>query len=99
VLHCQKAALKVHGKYPVPLLLGQFHDPANMSEADVVVDDIDPPVKVHARLDHATNVVMASHVGTDCVGHAIFLSNDWDGFVRSILVHIGANHLRAFAGE
>jgi hypothetical protein len=61
-----------------------------MSKTDVVVDDIDASKKVHARVNHATDVVMAGHVGTDCVGHAIFLSNNLDGFVRGVLVDIGA---------
>jgi hypothetical protein len=42
---------------------------------------------------------MTGHVGTDCVGHAIFLADDADGFVRGVLVHIGTQNLRTFAGE
>ena len=37
--------------------------------------------------------------GTDCVGRAIFLADDADGFVRGVLVHIDAYDLRDFAGE
>src|SRR5215469_13272243 len=70
VLHRKKAALEVHGEYPVPLLFGQLDDTSDMSNADVVVDDIDASIKIHARVDHATDIVMAGHVGTDCVGHA-----------------------------
>jgi hypothetical protein len=90
MLHCQEAALEVHSKYPVPLLLGQFDDAADMGEADVVIDDIDAPLKIPARLDDATDVVMPGHVGADCRRGAVFLTNELDGFVRGILVHVGA---------
>jgi hypothetical protein len=33
---------------------------------------------------------MAGHVGTDCIDRAVFLTNDLDGFVCGVLVHISA---------
>ena len=99
VLHRQIATLEVHGEYPVPLLFRQFHDASDMGEADVVIDDIDPSIKIPTRLDHAADVVMAGHVGTDRIGRAVFLADDFDGLVRCVLVDIGTKHLRAFAGE
>ena len=51
VLHCQKAALEVYGEHSVPLLFRQFHDAADMGEADVVIDDIEPSINIHACLD------------------------------------------------
>jgi hypothetical protein len=36
---------------------------------------------------------MAGHVGTDCIGGSVLLADDLDGFVRSVLVHIGAQYL------
>jgi hypothetical protein len=54
---------------------------------------------VRARLDHALDVVVAGHVGTDCIGRAVFLADYFDGLVRCVLVDIGTKHLRAFAGE
>ena len=99
VLHRQEAALEVHREYPVPLLFRQFHDASDMGEADVVIDDIDPSIKIRTRLDHAADVVMAGHVGGDCIGGAVFLTDDSDGLARGVLVHIGAYDLRAFAGE
>ena len=59
------AALEVHGEHPVPLLLRQLHDAADMGEADVVIEHVDPPINVRARLHHAADVVMAGHVGAD----------------------------------
>ena len=70
-----------------------------MSEANVVVHDIEPSISIPARLDHSTDFVVASHVGADCFGRAVFLADDFDGLVRCVLVDIGTKHLRAFAGE
>jgi hypothetical protein len=62
-----------------------------MSSDAVVTDDVDSSVKIRARFYQAPDIVMAGDAGTDCVGHAVFLSNDLDGFVRSVLIRIGAN--------
>ena len=70
-----------------------------MREADVVIHDIDPSVDIRAGLDHATDVVMAGHVGAYRSGRTAFLTDDLDGFIRGVLVHISAYDLRAFAGE
>jgi hypothetical protein len=43
--------------------------------------------------------VVAGHVGADCIGRAVFLTDDLDRFIRGVLVHVGAQYLRAFAGE
>ena len=61
-----------------------------MDKANVVIDDIDASIEIHARADHATDVIMARHVGTGRVRGAVFLSNNLDGFVRGVLVDIGA---------
>jgi len=61
-----------------------------MGEADVVIDDIDPPVEIHARLLHALDVIMAGHVGANCVGRTVLLMYDLDRFLRGVLVDIGA---------
>ena len=89
-LHRQKAALEVYREYAVPLLFGQFHDASDMGEADVVIDDIEPSINIHACLDHATNVVVAGHVSADGIGRTVILTDDLDGLVRGVLVHIGA---------
>ena len=70
-----------------------------MGKADVVIDDIDASLQIRARLDHSTDFVVASHVGADCIGRAVFLADDFDGLVRCVLVDIGTKHLRAFGGE
>ena len=64
--------------------------PPTWARADVVIDDIDPSINIHARLGHATNVVVAGHVGADGIGRTVFLTDDLDRFVRRVLVHIGA---------
>ena len=45
---------------------------------------------VRARLDHALDVVVAGHVGTDCFRSAVFLTSDLGSLVRGVLVDIGA---------
>jgi hypothetical protein len=50
-----------------------------MGEAHVVIDDIDPSIKIRTRHDHASDVVVAGHVGADRIGCAVFLADDFDG--------------------
>jgi hypothetical protein len=99
VLHGQKAALEVYGEYPVPFLFRQFHHAPDMGEADVVIDDIDPSIKIRTCLDHSTDFVVAGQVGADCVGRAVFLADDFDGLVRCVFVHIGARYRCTLAGK
>lgn len=72
---------------------------SDMGKADVVIDDIDPSIKIRTRPAHSTDIVVAGHVGADCIGRAVFLADDFDGLARCVLVDIGTKHLRAFAGE
>jgi hypothetical protein len=99
MLHSQVAALEIGGKYPVPIVLRQFDDPADMGEADIVVQYVDLAVGIDARPDHPTDVVVAGHVGPDRRGYTLVFGNNACGLVRSVLVDVGAHHPRPFAGE
>ena len=82
-----------------PHFFRQLDDASDMGKADVVIDDIDPSIKIRTCLVHSTDFVVAGHVGEDCIGRAVFIADDFDGLVRCFLVDIGTTHLRAFAGE
>ena len=99
MLHCQITALQVHIENAIPPLLRKLDDPADVNDADVVVQYVDAAEAIATGRDHARYIIGICHIGAAVPGFAPFAEDDFRGFPCRCLVDVYAVDFGGLAGE
>ena len=95
----QVGALEVHRHQPVPGRLVEFGRAADHGDADVVDQDVDPPVGLQGARHQPLDIGAARHVADHGDAAAAFLVDDPLGGRGGGGVDVQPDHLRPLAGK
>ena len=98
-LHDVHGALEVDPDHLLDVLGREVFDASRREDACVRADDVQPAVSFHRRVDHATAVVGARHVGDEPAHLAGLVGQGSDGGVDVALVAARDDDVDARSGE
>ncbi len=99
MLHGEVERLQVDHQHPAPLLFGEFDHPADLGDADVVVEHVDAAVGFDGGLDQRLDLILLGGVDLDLEDLAPLAADQLGGLGGGVGIDVGAHHLGALAGE